>query len=136
MFAVVKAGGQQYRVAKDDKIQIDNLNVEEGKKITLDNVIFIQNDNGEAVFGEPNVEGAVVEAEVIRNFKDKKVIIFKKRRRKNSRRKNGFRAQKTELKILSIKASGAKSTAKAAPANAETKEAPKKAAAKKTTAEK
>ena len=134
MFAIVKSGGKQYKIAKNDKIQVDNLDLEEGKKITLDKVLFIQNEKGEAVFGSPEVKGAEVEAEVLRNFKDKKIVIFKKRRRQNSRRKNGFRASKTELKILNIKESG-KSISKAT-SDKKTESTKKESAAKKTTTKK
>ena len=70
----------------------------------MDNVLLISDEAGAATFGDPIVKGALVEAEVLRNYRDKKVIIFKKRRRQNSRRKNGHRQSKTELKILNIKA--------------------------------
>lgn len=104
MFAVVKTGGKQYKIAKDDKIQVEKIEAKEGDKITLDSVLFISDDKGEAIFGEPVIEGAKVEAEVLRNYREKKIIIFKKRRRQNSRRKNGHRQYKTELKIINIKA--------------------------------
>ena len=104
MFAIVKTGGKQYKVAKDDKINVEKLEAKEGDKITLDSVLFIGDDKGEAIFGDPVVKGAKVEAEVLRNYRDKKIIIFKKRRRQNSRRKNGHRQHQTELKILNIKA--------------------------------
>ena len=102
MFAIIQSGGKQYRVAKDEKIIVENLNANVGDKIKLE-VLFAQNDNGKAVFGNPNVEGAVVDAEVVKNFKDDKIIVFKKRRRQNSRRKNGHRQLKTQLKIINIK---------------------------------
>ena len=101
MFAIVKTGGKQYRVAANDKIKVEKLDLEEGKKVTLSDVLFVQKE-GKAIFGEPFVGGANVEAEVVKNFRDKKVIIFKKRRRQNSRRKTGHRQHRTELKILSI----------------------------------
>ncbi len=104
MFAVVKTGSKQYKVAKDDKINVEKIEAKEGDKITLDSVLFISDDKGEATFGDPLVKGAKVEAEVLRNYRDKKIIIFKKRRRQNSRTKNGHRQYKTELKILNIKA--------------------------------
>lgn len=103
MFAVVKTGGKQYRVAKNDKIKVEKLNAEEGKKVILDEILFIENEKGEITFGSPTVKGAKIEAEVLRNFRNKKIIVFKKRRRKNSRRKNGHRQYQTELKILEIK---------------------------------
>ncbi|MFT5703549.1 MAG: large subunit ribosomal protein L21 [Rickettsiales bacterium] len=102
MFAIIQTGGKQYRVSKDDKIIVENLNSEVGDVIKLD-VIFAQNDNGDAVFGNPNIQGAVVSAEISKNFKDDKIIVFKKRRRQNSRRKNGHRQLKTLLKITDIK---------------------------------
>lgn len=102
MFAIVKTGGKQYRVAQNDKIRVEKLEAAQGDKVVLDNVLFISNDKGEAVFGDPVVKGAKIEAEVLKNYREKKVIIFKKRRRQNSRRKNGHRQYKTELKILNI----------------------------------
>ncbi len=102
MFAIIQTGGKQYRVAKDDKIIVENLNSNPGDVIKLD-VLFAQNDNGDAVFGAPHIKGATVSAEVTKNFKDDKVIVFKKRRRQNSRRKNGHRQLKTLLKIIDIK---------------------------------
>ena len=102
MFAIIQTGGKQYRVAKNDTLIVENLNSNPGDVIKLD-VLFAQNDNGDAVFGNPNISGATVEAEVSKNFKDDKIIVFKKRRRQNSRRKNGHRQLKTLLKIIDIK---------------------------------
>ena len=101
MFAIVKSGSSQYQVSENTTIEVDKINAKEGDKITLEDVLLI-NDGKDVQIGAPTIKGAKVEAEVIKNFKDKKVIIFKKRRRQNSRRKNGFRAQKSELKILKI----------------------------------
>ena len=101
MFAVIQTGGKQYRVSPDDKIIVEKLEAEAGKKITLDQVLLIGGDK-ETKLGDPQVKGANVEAEVIKNFKNDKVIIFKKRRRKNSRRKKGHRQPQTLLKILKI----------------------------------
>lgn len=103
MFAIIKTGGKQYKVAQNYTIKVEKLEAKEGDKITLDNVLFISNEAGEAVFGAPLIQGASVEAEVVAQSRDAKVIIFKKRRRQNSRRKNGHRQHKTELKILNIK---------------------------------
>lgn len=102
MFAIVKTGGKQYRVSPTEKIIVEKLNGEVGSKITLDQVLFFQNDNGETKFGKPIIEGASIEAEIVKNFKGDKVIIFKKRRRQNSRRKRGHRQNHTQIKILSI----------------------------------
>jgi large subunit ribosomal protein L21 len=104
MFAIVETGGKQYRVATNDKIIVEKLDFEAGAKVTLDKVLLVKSAAGEVNFGAPHVSGASVEAEIIKTFKNDKVIIFKKRRRQNSRRKQGHRQQQTLLKILSIKA--------------------------------
>ena len=103
MFAIIETGGKQYRVAPNDKITVEKLEGEVGSKVILSKVLFFQNENKETVIGSPLINGAKVEAEIIKTAKGKKVIIFKKRRRQNSRRKNGHRQTRTELKILSIK---------------------------------
>ena len=128
MFAVVKTGGKQYRVAKDDVIRVEKLTAEPGETVALSDVLLI--DDGEKkTVGAPTIEGAAVEAEVVEQMRDKKVIVFKKKRRQNYRRKNGHRQSLTVLKITDIKASGAK---KAAAKKATAKKASaKKAAAKK-----
>ncbi len=104
MFAIVETGGKQYRVSPNEKIIVEKLIGEVGSKVVLDKVLLVKNDQGEISFGSPAVEGASIEAEIIKTFKGDKVIIFKKRRRQNSRRKNGHRQQHTQLKIISIKA--------------------------------
>ncbi len=104
MFVILETGSKQYRVSEGNTIQVEKINANEGEIITLDNVLFLQKDDGETIVGKPNIDNVKVEAEVIKHFKDDKIIIFKKRRRHNSRRKNGHRQQKTELKILKIKA--------------------------------
>ncbi len=122
MFAVVKTGGKQYRVAKDDVIRVEKLSAEPGEKIALNEVLMIDNDGTKTV-GAPIVEGAAVEAEVVEQTRNGKIIVFKKKRRQNYRRKKGHRQQVTVLKITDIKASGAKeASAKKAAAK---KEAPK-----------
>ena len=104
MLAVLEIGGKQYNVITDQTFVVDKLGHEVGEKITFDKVLCLKKEDGTTVIGQPTVDGATVQAEVINNFKDKKVLIFKKRRRQNSRRKRGHRQQKTELKILAIKA--------------------------------
>jgi len=104
MFAIIETGGKQYRVSANEKIIVEKLAGEAGSKITLDQVLLVKNDRGEISFGSPTVNGAQVEAEIVKTFKNDKVIIFKKRRRQNSRRKQGHRQQQTLLKIISIKA--------------------------------
>jgi len=104
MFAIVETGGKQYNIALNQKIIVEKIEGEAGKKIILDRVLLTKSENGEVNFGAPILENVKVEAEIVKTFKDKKVIIFKKRRRQNSRRKQGHRQQQTLLKILSIKA--------------------------------
>jgi large subunit ribosomal protein L21 len=104
MFAIIETGGKQYRVAPNEKIIVEKLSGDAGSKIVIEKVLLVKSEQGEISFGAPLVNGARVEAEIIKTFKDDKVIIFKKRRRQNSRRKQGHRQQQTLLKILSIKA--------------------------------
>jgi large subunit ribosomal protein L21 len=104
MFAVIETGGKQYRVAPNEKIIVEKLAGEAGAKVTLDKVLLVKSEQGEIALGSPVVKGAQVEAEILKSFKNDKILIFKKRRRQNSRRKRGHRQQQTLLKILSIKA--------------------------------
>lgn len=103
MFAIVETGGNQYRVAPGNKISVEKIEGDEGSKIVLENILFVQNEDGSILIGKPLLNNAVIEAEIVKTYKDEKVIDFVKRRRKNSRRKNGHRQTKTELKILNIK---------------------------------
>ena len=128
MFAVVKTGGKQYRVAKDDVIRVEKLAAEPGEKVALKDVLLID-DNGSKTVGAPVIDGAAVEAEVVEQARDKKVLVFKKKRRQNYRRKKGHRQHLTVLKITDIVAKGAKAKkAKAAKAKAEDAPAPETAA--------
>ncbi len=142
MFAVVRTGGKQYRVAAGDKIAVEKLAGEAGETITLGDVL-LAGDGGEI----KDAKGLVVSAEIIAQAKSEKVIVFKKRRRHNYRRKNGHRQQLTLLRILSVGGEAKKAAAKKeeapkveAPkveAAAETAAAPaKKAPAKKAAAPK
>jgi len=124
MFAIVEIAGQQFKVAKDQKVFVHRLATEEGKKISFDNVLMLS-DGNKVTVGAPAIDGAQVGAKVIKHLKGDKVIVFKKKRRKGYRVKNGHRQALTEIVIESIVASGSK---KAAPAKAE-KAAPKKEAA-------
>ncbi len=101
MYAVIKTGGKQYRVAADETLDIEKLTGEVGDKITFDNVMLISGD-GAATVGSPTIEGASVTAEVVGQMRRRKIIVFKKKRRKNYRRKNGHRQYFTRVKILSI----------------------------------
>jgi large subunit ribosomal protein L21 len=101
MFAIIETGGKQYRVATDQKIIVEKLAGDVGSKITFDKVLLVNNGQ-ETSFGDPLVSGAKVEAEILKNFKNDKIIILKKRRRQNSRRKRGHRQHQTLLKITQI----------------------------------
>ena len=130
MYAIVEMAGQQFKVAKDQKVYVHRLKEEEGKKVTFDNVLLIE-DGKNITIGAPAIDGAAVEAKVVKHLKGDKVIVFKKKRRKGYKTKNGHRQYLTELVIESIVAKGAK---KASPAKAK-QEKPKKEAAA-TTAKK
>lgn len=119
MYAIVEMAGQQFKVAKDQKVFVHRLAVEEGKKVTFDNVLLLD-DNGQVTIGAPAINGAAVEAKVLKHLKGDKVIVFKKKRRKGYRVKNGHRQSLTEIVIENIVASGAK---KAAPKKEATKPA-------------
>jgi len=102
MYAVIKAGGRQYKVSEGDTINIDRIDGDVGSKVTFDQVLLT---GGEAVkIGQPLVEGASVVGEVTVQGRAPKVIIFKKRRRQDSKTTRGFRAYYTAVRIDSIKA--------------------------------
>lgn len=103
MFAVVKTGGKQYKVAQGDIIQVEKLPVEAGKSVDLSEVLMLC-DNGKVTVGAPFVAGASVAAEVVAQARSGKLIVFKKKRRQNYRRKNHHRQAYTALKITAIKA--------------------------------
>ncbi|WP_296378023.1 50S ribosomal protein L21 [Winogradskyella sp.] len=134
MYAIVEIAGHQFKVEKDQKVFVNRLQTEEGKKVNFDNVLLI-GDGDNTTVGAPAIDGAQVSAKVLKHLKGDKVIVFKKKRRKGYRVKNGHRQSLTEIVIESIKATGAKKAApkkveaKAAAPKAE-KAAPKKAATK------
>jgi large subunit ribosomal protein L21 len=103
MYAIIKTGGQQFRVSKGDKLSIQKLEVEAGKTIKLDEVMMI-NDGKAAKIGTPLVSGASVTAKVVEQMRDEKVVIFKKKRRQNYRRTRGHRQHLTVIEITDIKA--------------------------------
>jgi large subunit ribosomal protein L21 len=113
MFAVIKTGGKQYRVAANDLIKVEKLVGDAGDIIEFGEVLaFGEGEN--ATFGAPFVEGAMVTAEVVQQGRAKTVIAFKKRRRQNSRRKHGHRQHETTIRIAEILTGGAKPAKKAA----------------------
>jgi large subunit ribosomal protein L21 len=105
MFAVIKTGGKQYRIQLGDVLEIEKLDIEAGKKVTFDEVLLVEN-NGETLIGAPYVDKAQVKAVVLEGFKGQKVIVFKKKRRKQYKRKTGHRQQLTRIKIEEIMAGG------------------------------
>ncbi len=148
MYAIVEIAGQQFKVAKDQKVFVHRLQNEEGSKVSFDNVLLL--DDGKITIGAPAIKGAVVTAKVLNHLKGDKVIVFKKKRRKGYRVKNGHRQFLTEIQIESISAKAP--AKKAAPKKeakpveetkkpvakkaAPKKDAPKKAAPKKAAAKK
>ena len=106
-FAVINTGGKQYKVATNDKLRIEKISNEEGKSVLFDKVLLI-NDNQNMELGSPLIEGAKVEAKIVKQTKNKTVLIFKKRRRHNSRRKNGHRQKMSVVQITKIFGKGGK----------------------------
>jgi large subunit ribosomal protein L21 len=113
MFAVIKTGGKQYRVAAEDKLKVEKVAGEPGEIIQFGEVLVVGGDT--VTLGTPTVSGASVAAEVLDQARGPKVIAFKKRRRKNSRRKRGHRQEFTLIRISEILLDGAKPTKGAAP---------------------
>jgi large subunit ribosomal protein L21 len=156
MYALVKTGGKQYRVAKDDTILVERIAADEGVQVILEDVVML-GDGDKVTIGTPTVAGAAVSATVMRQTRGPKIIIFRRKRRKNHRRTQGHRQDLTLLRITDIaedvkkltkpvaskkSAAPKKAVAKKAKAKAATKKAapkaaaPKKATAKKTAAKK
>jgi large subunit ribosomal protein L21 len=149
MFAVIKTGGKQYRVAAEDKIKIDGIDREPGDIVEFGEVLLLGGDNPQV--GAPTIAGAMVAGEVLQHTRGEKVIAFKKRRRKNSRRKRGYRHDFTVIRITEILTDGQKPSLETKPRpqrvpkpkpveaegeEAETKVAKGKAPAKKAAAKK
>ena len=129
MYAIVEISGKQFKVEKKQKLFVNRLDVAEGKKISFDNVLMV-NDGSKSSVGTPNVSGVQVDAKVLKHLKSDKVIVFKKKRRKGYKVRNGHRQAITEIEISDILTGvSKKATSKKA-------EAPKKAEAKKTVATK
>jgi len=132
MYAVIRSGGKQYKVSKDDVISVEKLIGEAGDKVNLNEVLMI-GGKGDPIVGDPVIKGAVVNAEVVEQTRAEKIIVFKKKRRHNYRRKNGHQQHLTMLKILDIKE---KETKKAAAVKTDAAPEKEKAPVKKTAAAK
>ena len=113
MFAVIKTGGKQYRVATEDVIRVDRVNGQPGEIVEFGEVLVVGGDTPQ--LGTPTVSGATVAGEVLQHTRGDKVIAFKKRRRKNSRRKRGYRHEFSVIRITEILTGGAKPSKTAAP---------------------
>ena len=103
MYAVVKIKGHQYRVQPEGLIQVELIDSEVGQTDSFDEVLMIS-DGDDVKVGAPNIEGATVDAEILEHGRSRKIVVFKKKRRKNYRRKNGHRQGYTQLKITGINA--------------------------------
>ena len=110
MFAVIKSGGKQYKVAKEDVIRVEKIDAEEGMTVVLYEVLMVGDENGQTI-GAPLVDGAAVSAAVLEQMRDRKIIVFKKQRRQNYRRRNGHRQHLTVLRIDDILTGGKKKAA-------------------------
>jgi large subunit ribosomal protein L21 len=141
MFAVIKTGGKQYKVAPNDVLRIEKIAGQPGDTVELDAVLSVGSEAG-VTLGAPLVEGAMVAAELIEQSRADKIIVFKKKRRKNHRRRNGHRQHETVLRVTEILTDGKKPSkakpapAKAAPAKAEPAPEAENAPAKKAPAKK
>jgi len=136
MYAIVEIAGQQFKVAKDQKVFVHRLEEKEGSKVSFDKVLLL--DDGKVTIGAPVIENAVVTAKVLGHLKGDKVIVFKKKRRKGFKKKNGHRQYLSQIQIegISVKAPAKKAAAKTEDAKTEKAPVAKKAAPVKKTATK
>ena len=138
MFAVIETGGKQYRVAQNDIVTVERLDGDTGATVEFDRVLMMGGGEDVSV-GAPTVDGALVMAEVVDQSRSRKILIFKKKRRKGYRRRGGHRQEQTVLRITDILAKGAKPKAAAevaVPVEEKAAEPAKKAATTKATADK
>ena len=120
-FAVIQTGGKQYKVSASEILKIERLDNEEGKTVEFKNVLFL-NDDKNIEIGNPNIQGAKVEATILKNTKNKTILVFKKRRRKNSRKKYGHRQPISLIRITKIFSKDGKLISEAGPQKKLTKE--------------
>ncbi len=100
-FAIIETGGKQYKVSTSKILEIEKIDAQVGKTLKFKNVLLLNDDKNTEV-GNPNIEGASVEAKLLENVKDRTVLVFHKRRRKNSRKKNGHRQRHSKIQITKI----------------------------------
>ena len=127
MYAIIESCGKQYKVAEGDVVFFEKLDVEEGKKVTFDNVVLVS-DGEKIEVGSPYVKGVKIEGKVVSHGKGKKILVYKYKAKKNYRRTQGHRQPYTKVEITKIKTAAEKAEAKA-----EAKPAEKKTATKKET---
>ena len=120
-FAIIQTGGKQYKVSTSEILKIERLNSQEGKTVEFKNVLFL-NDDKTTEIGNPNIQGAKVEATILKNTKNKTILVFKKRRRKNSRKKYGHRQPISLIRITKIFSKDGKLVSQAQPQKKITKE--------------
>ena len=106
-FAIIETGGKQYKVSASKILEIEKIDAEVGKTLKFKNVLLYNDDKNTEV-GNPNIEGASVEAKLLENVKDRTILVFHKRRRKHSRKKNGHRQRHSKIQITKILAKGGK----------------------------
>ena len=144
MFAIISSGGKQYKVSENTVLTVNKLAGNPGDKITIDEVLFAS-DGKEFSLGDPQIKGAKIDAEIVKQDRDRKILVFKKKRRKNYRRMNGHRQDITFLKVTSMNIPGIKSKSsvvekkvaiKTAQEDTAVKTAPKKTVKKKTVVKK
>jgi large subunit ribosomal protein L21 len=106
-FAIIETGGKQYKVSASKILEVEKLNFKKGDIVKFKNVLLL-NDNNKTEIGNPSVEGASLEAKLLDNVKDRTILVFHKRRRKNSRKKNGHRQLHSKIQITKILSKGGK----------------------------
>ena len=113
-FAIIQTGGKQYKVSASEILKVERLENSEGKTVEFKNVLFL-NDDKSTEIGNPNIQGAKVEATILKNTKNRTILVFKKRRRKNSRKKYGHRQLVSLIRITKIISKDGKIIAEASP---------------------
>ena len=106
-FAIIETGGKQYKVSASNILKVEKLDIQKGKKVEFKKVLLVNDDKTTEV-GNPTIDGAIVEALILDNIKDKKILVFKKRRRQNSRKKYGHRQLLSKIQITKILSKGGK----------------------------
>ena len=119
-FAIIETGGKQYKVSASKILEIEKVDAEVGKTLKFKNVLLLNDDKNTEV-GSPNIEGASVEAKLLKNVKDRTILVFHKRRRKHSRKKNGHRQKHSKIQITKILSKDGKLIASAENSNLKTK---------------